>query len=59
MLTIPNRLAAIATVLAAGAALAGLVLTSLYVDARTGRSRRAAPIWRRCSWPFLSWPSAC
>jgi hypothetical protein len=33
MLTIPNRLAAIATFLAAGAALAGLVLTGLYVDA--------------------------
>jgi hypothetical protein len=33
MLTIPNRLAAIATVLAAAAALAGLVVTNLYVDA--------------------------
>jgi hypothetical protein len=33
MLTIPNRLAAVATFLAAGAALAGLVLTGLYVDA--------------------------
>ena len=25
----------------------------------TGSSRRAAPISRRCSWPFLSWASAC
>jgi hypothetical protein len=33
MSTIPNRLAAIATVLAAAAALAGLVVTNLYVDA--------------------------
>jgi hypothetical protein len=33
MLTIPNRLTAIATLLAAGAALAGLVVTGLYVDA--------------------------
>ncbi len=33
MRTIPNRLAAIATVLAAAAALAGLALTGLYVDA--------------------------
>jgi hypothetical protein len=33
MHAIPNRLAAIATVLAAGASLAGLVMTGLYVDA--------------------------
>ncbi len=33
MHTIPNRLAAIATVLAAAAALAGLLVTNLYVDA--------------------------
>lgn len=33
MHTIPSRLAAIATVLAAAAALAGLVMTNLYVDA--------------------------
>ena len=33
MNSIPNRLAAIATVLAAAAALAGLVVTNLYVDA--------------------------
>jgi hypothetical protein len=33
MLTIPNRLSAIATFLAAAAALAGLALTDLYVDA--------------------------
>jgi hypothetical protein len=33
MHTIPNRLAAIATFLAAGAALAGLIVTGLYVDA--------------------------
>jgi hypothetical protein len=33
MLTIANRLAAVATFLAAGAALAGLILTGLSVDA--------------------------
>ena len=33
MPTIPSRLASVATVLAAAAALAGLVVTGLYIDA--------------------------